>query len=115
MHLIDNGSLEIEVEISEDLARAGLAAAQEVLDDAGVTAADAWRAREGADEALAGLWAEADQAALTASGGEAHIALAGTASGFAESLATRAHEAERAPFTLETPIGGFEPEGPEFL
>jgi acetylglutamate kinase len=115
MHLIDNGNLEIEVEISEDLARAGLAAAQEVLDDAGVTAAEAWDGKDGVDERLAGLWAEADQAALTASGGEAHIALAGTAAAFAESLTTRAHEAERAPFSLETPIGGFEPEGPEFL
>ncbi|HTU09320.1 MAG TPA: hypothetical protein VMG08_00365 [Allosphingosinicella sp.] len=115
MHLVDNGSLEIEVEISEDLARAGLAAAQEVLDDAGVTATAAWQARAGADDALAGLWAEADAAARTASGGEARIALAGTASGCAESLATKAHEAESAPFRIETPIGGFEPEGPEFL
>jgi hypothetical protein len=115
MHLVDNGAIEIEVETSEDLAHAGLAAAQEVFDDAGVTAADAWRAKDGADERLAGLWTEADEAALTASGGEARIALAGTASGFAESLTTKAHEAERAPFTLETPIGGFEPEGPEFL
>jgi hypothetical protein len=115
MHLVDNGSLEIEVEISEELGRAGLAAAQEVFDDAGVTAAEAWQARNGADERLAGLWAEADEAARTASGGEVHIALAGTASDFAESLAVRAHETESAPFRLETPIGGFEPEGPEFL
>ena len=115
MHLVDNGTIEIEVETSEETARAALAAAQEVFDDAGVTAADAWRARDGADERLAGLWAEADDVAVTTSGGEARIALAGTASGFAESLAARAHEAERAPFTFETPIGGFEPEGPEFL
>jgi hypothetical protein len=115
MHLVDNGSLEIEVEISEALGRAGLAAAQEVLDDAGVTAAQAWQARDGTDDRLAGLWAEADAAARTASGGEARIALAGTASDFAESLASQAHAAESAPFRLETPIGGFEPEGPEFL
>ena len=115
MHLVDNEAIEIEVETSEEAARAALAAAQEVFDDAGVTAADAWRAKGGPDEKLAGLWAEAAEAAVTASGGEARIALAGTTSGFAGSLATRAHEAERAPFTLETPIGGFEPEGPEFL
>ena len=106
MHLVDNGAIEIEVETSEEAARAALAAAQEVFDDAGVTPAAA---------AASALWEEAQQAAAEASGGEARIALAGTAASFAESLTTEAHEAERAPFTLEQPIGGFEPEGPEVL
>jgi nicotinate-nucleotide pyrophosphorylase len=106
MHLVDNGRIEIEVETSEEAARAALAAAQEVFDDAGVTPADA---------AGSALWAEAQQAAAEASGGQAPLALAGTATAFAESLAEEAHQAEHAPFTLEQPLGGFEPEGPEFL
>ena len=106
MHLIDNGVIEIEVETSEEAALAALAAAQEVFDDAGVTPAAA---------AGSALWAEAQQAAAEVSGGEALIALKGTAAAFAGSLNAEAHEAERAPFSLEQPIGGFEPEGPEFL
>jgi hypothetical protein len=106
MHLIDNGAIEIEVETGEEAALAALAAAQEVFDDAGVTPAAA---------SGTGLWEQAQQAAARASGGEARIALKGTAAAFSESLSAGAQEAERAPFTLEQPIGGFEPEGPEFL
>ena len=106
MHLIDNGAIEIEVETSEEAALAALAAAQEVFDDAGVTPASS---------SGSALWDEAQRAAAEASGGEARIALKGTAAAFAGSLSAGAHEAGRAPFTLEQPIGDFEPEGPEFL
>jgi hypothetical protein len=61
------------------------------------------------------LWEDAQRAAAAASGGEARIAPVGTAAAFAESLIAGAHEAERRPFTIEQPIGDFEPEGPEFL
>lgn len=114
MHLVDNGRIEIEVETSEEAALAALAAAQEVFDDAGVSPADAYRALADASDP-ARLWDEAQRAAVAASGGEARIAPIGTAAAFAESLITGAHEAERRPFTIEQPIGGFEPEGPEFL
>lgn len=119
MHLVDNGALEVEVETSEAAALAALAAAQEVFDDAGVIPAAAYRAWAergdgGGAPDRAALWVEAQQAAAEASGGEARIALAGAAAAFAEALTAEAQRTEQDPYHIELPLGGFEPEGPEF-
>ncbi len=121
MHLMDNGAIEIEVETSEEAAQAALAAAREVFENAGVTPAAAYQAwTEGSPPPPAGedapvtLWDEAQQAAARASGGEARIALAGTSMAFADAMAEKAHEADNAPYRIELPAGGFEPEGSEF-